>query len=68
LPSPADLSEYDPEALAALRDELEGSVQTRIGNRIRLGWDYGHDARIAEEQTLIRSINKFLADHPVGDG
>lgn len=66
LPSPADLGEYNTEELQILRDELEQSVQARIGNRIELGPDPGHDARIAEEQSLIRSIDKHLGDHPVG--
>jgi hypothetical protein len=66
LPNPADLGEYDPETLATLRDELERSVQTRIAKTVELGSDYGHSARIAEEQSLIRSINKYLADRPVG--
>jgi hypothetical protein len=63
LPSPADLAQYDPEALATLRDELVQSVQTRIANTVQLGADYGHSERIAEEQALIKSIDKYLADH-----
>jgi hypothetical protein len=62
--NPADLSEYDPEALATLRDQLEQSVQQRIAKTVELGSDYAHSARIAEQQQLIRSINKYLAEHP----
>jgi hypothetical protein len=62
LPSPADLGEYDTEALETLRDELEQSAQKRIAKTVQLGADYGHSARIAEEQALIRSITKYLAD------
>jgi len=60
------LGEYDPGALATLRDQLEQSVQRRIAKTVELGSDYGHSARIAEEQQLIQSINKYLADHPPG--
>jgi hypothetical protein len=60
LPSPADLSQYDPEALQTLRDQLEQSVQTRIAKTVELGSDYGHSARIGQEQDLIQSINTFL--------
>lgn len=62
LPSPADLGEYDAEALVTLREELQQSVQTRIAKTVELGADYGHSARLAEEQALIRSIDKHLAD------
>jgi hypothetical protein len=63
LPLPADLAEYDTEALETLRDELQQSVQTRIANTVRLGADYGHNDRLAQEQALIKSIDKYLADH-----
>lgn len=62
LPNSGDLGEYDSEALATLRDELAQSVQSRIAKTVQLGSDYGHSARIAEEQALIRSIEKHLAD------
>jgi hypothetical protein len=62
LPSPGDLGQYDPDALGILRDELKLSVQTRIARTVDLGADYGHSARIAEEQALIKSIDKYLAD------
>lgn len=63
LPSAADLSQYDLEALQTLRDELVQSVQTRIANTIRLGPTLGHSDRLAQEQALIKSIDKYLADH-----
>jgi len=62
LPKPADLGKYGPEDLATLRDHLQQSVQKRIQKTVELGSDSGHSARIAEEQALIKSIEKHLAD------
>lgn len=62
LPKPADLGKYDPEDLARLRDELQQSVQKRIEKTVELGADYGHSDRLAQEQALMRSIEKHLAD------
>ncbi len=62
LPQPADLGKYDPDDLARLRDQLRQSVQKRIEKTVELGADYGHSARLAEEQALIRSIEKHLRD------
>jgi acyl-coenzyme A synthetase/AMP-(fatty) acid ligase len=47
---------------AALRDELQQSVQQRIEETVKLGCDYGHSERLAEEQALIISIEKHFAD------
>lgn len=59
---PGDLGKYDPEDLARLRGELQQSVQKRIEKMVQLGSDYGHSKRLAEEQALIRSIEKHLTD------
>lgn len=62
LPQPGDLSRYDPEALAVLRDQLATSIQTRIAKTVELGADHGHNARLAEEQQLLHSIDKVLGE------
>ena len=62
LPRPGDLAKFDRDALAILRDQLVESVQTRIAKTVQLGSDYGHNARIAQEQQLIHSIEKFLVN------
>jgi homoserine acetyltransferase len=33
-----------------------------IARTVELGADYGHNARLAQEQQLIQSINKFLGN------
>ena len=38
------------------------SVQTRIDKTEEMGADYGHNARLAEEQQLLQSIEKHLMD------
>jgi homoserine acetyltransferase len=62
LPGAQDLANYGVEDLARLRNELQTSVQTRIEKTVELGADYGHNARLAEEQQLIQSIDKHLKD------
>jgi|RhiMethySRZTD1v2_1073278.scaffolds.fasta_scaffold174674_1 hypothetical protein len=58
LPEVQDLRRYHAEDLARLRDQLRIRVQTRIAKTVELGADYGHDARILEEQQLLKSIEK----------
>jgi hypothetical protein len=62
LPQAQDLARYSLEDLARLRDELQISVQTRIARTVEMGADYGHNARLAEEQQLLQSIEKHLKD------
>jgi hypothetical protein len=62
LPSVEDLSRYNAEELEILLGELKMSVQTRIAKTVELGADYGHSARIVEEQRLIQTIESHLAD------
>jgi hypothetical protein len=62
LPEVQDLRRYHAEDLARLRDQLRIRVQTRIAKTVELGADYGHDARILEEQQLLKSIEKHLED------
>ena len=38
------------------------SVQTRIAKTVELGADNGHNARLAEEQQLLQSIETHLKD------
>jgi hypothetical protein len=58
----ADLKNYDVDELQRLLSELKISVQTRIQATVRLGADYGHNARLAAEQQLIKSIEKYLSN------
>ena len=60
LPKVEDLDQYDREELERLLEELRVSVQTRIQATVRLGANAGHNARLAEEQQLIKSLEKFL--------
>jgi hypothetical protein len=60
LPLVADLSQYNREELEILRGQLSTSVQTRIAKTVQLGADYGHNARLAQEQALLQSLNSFL--------
>jgi len=52
LPRPQDLGQYGADELAALRDDLEQSVQQRIGNNVLFGPDLGHGERQGAEQLL----------------
>ncbi len=60
LPKLKDLAKYSGDDLEALLPQLRSSVQKRIETTVKLGADYGHNARIAEEQALIKSIEKLL--------
>lgn len=60
LPHPKDLERYHVEDLTQLRDQLNASVQKRIEKTIELGADYGHNARLAEEQQLVQSLETHL--------
>ena len=60
LPEVKDLKNYTVDELKRLLNELKTSVQTRIQATVRLGADYGHNARLAAEQQLIKSIEKHL--------
>lgn len=62
LPDIKRLAQYDPYELSQLLSELKRSVQKRIEITVKMGADHGHNARIAEEQQLIKSIEKFLED------
>jgi len=62
LPKPKDFSKYHPEDLRKLMQDLKQSVQERIRVTARLGSNPGHDARQAEEQQLIKFIEKYLDD------
>jgi hypothetical protein len=62
LPHPKDLGKYGIYELMRLRDELAQSVQTRIEVTARLGADFGHSNRLADEQQLIKSLEKILQD------
>lgn len=62
LPSPQDLSNYSPDELSQLRDELEISVKERTRKNIEKGRDRAHGARQGQEQDLINSIDKHLGD------
>ena len=64
LPRPSDLSKYSREELEVFRDNLKKSVKERIRKTDELGRDRAHGQRQAEEQQLIKSIDKFLEDHP----
>jgi RHS repeat-associated protein len=61
LPSVSELSQYNREELEILRSQLGQSIQTRIAKTVQLGADYGHNARLAQEQGLLRSLDSFLA-------
>jgi hypothetical protein len=60
LPKLQDLAWYSRDDLEALLPQLRSSVQKRIETTVKLGADYGHNARIADEQALIKSIEKLL--------
>jgi hypothetical protein len=60
LPDVKDLGRYHAEDLAALRGELQQSVQKRIEKDVELGSDFGHAERQAAEQRLIQAIAKHL--------
>ena len=59
-PSPVDIKSYSVDDLLLLRNELEQSVASRIQGNINLGFEAGHAERQAEEQALIRFIDKLL--------
>ena len=60
LPKLKDLAKYFRDDLEMLLPQLRSSVQKRIQTTVKLGADYGHNARLAEEQALIHSIEKLL--------
>jgi len=60
LPHPKDLNEYHPEDLRQLADELRQSVRERIRKNSELGPSGNHGLRQAQEQDLIKSIEKHL--------
>jgi uncharacterized protein RhaS with RHS repeats len=60
LPKPQDLGKYHPEDLVRLKEDLKRSVQERIRKTADLGSDLNHARRQADEQQLIKSIEKFL--------
>ncbi|WP_242166346.1 RHS repeat-associated core domain-containing protein [Lysobacter sp. M15] len=62
LPNVRDLGRYDASDLKSLKGDLEKSVQKRIEVTVQKGSDYGHSARQAAEQQLIKRIDKHLQD------
>lgn len=62
LPHVKDLKGYDAGDLGRLRDQLKTSVQTRTKATVKKGSNFGHSERIAQEQKLIKSIEKHLKD------
>jgi len=60
LPSVGELSQYNREELEILRGQLSASIQTRIAKTVQLGADYGHNARLAQEQGLLQSLDSYL--------
>lgn len=60
LPKLKDLAKYSRDDLEVLLPQLRSSVQKRIETTVTLGADYCHNARLAEEQALIKSIEKLL--------
>ena len=63
LPEVEDFDRYAPEDLEKLSEELQQSVQERIQKTNDLGSDKAHGERQAQEQQLIRQIEKYLQDH-----
>jgi len=62
LPDAKDLDRYAPEDLEQLSEELQKSVQERIRKANEMGSDKSHGERQADEQQLIRQIEKNLQD------
>jgi hypothetical protein len=60
LPGAGDLGQYSKEELRQLLAELKASVQQRIQTNIQKGSDKAHAQRQANEQKLIRQIEKYL--------
>lgn len=61
LPKRQDLDKYSPDELSQLQDELRQSVKQRIRKNIELGSDKAHGERQADEQQLIKDIDKHLS-------
>lgn len=58
----ADLGEHDIEELIRLREQLIQSIKKRTESIVESGADVGHSARLAEEKTLLKSLEKHLKD------
>lgn len=62
LPRLSTLKSLPSDELRALKNELEVSVTQRIRMTAEKGSDYGHAARQWREQSIIKLIDKILAD------
>jgi len=62
LPNAADLRSASPELIRHNVDELRGSILARQQELERLGEHASHRARIGEEESLLRSLEKRLED------
>lgn len=62
LPARAQLASLPSDELRALKTELEASVAQRIVKNVEHGSDAGHAARQANEQSIIKLIEKILSD------
>lgn len=62
LPKLSTLKSLPSDELRALKTELEVSVTQRIRMTAEKGSDYGHAARQWREQSIIKLIDKILAD------
>jgi hypothetical protein len=62
LPTPSELKNYSIEELQQLQAELRQSVAQRIRYSSALGPKGNHGLRQAQEQELIRQIEKHLED------
>ena len=60
LPKVEDLGDYSTEELEQLKDDLQASVEERIRVNAELGPKGGHGRRQAEEQDMVKSIDKNL--------
>ncbi len=66
LPTVSELRRYSPDELRQLQDELRASTKQRTANNQQHGYHAPHAERLAEEQKLIRQIDKILEHHPEG--
>jgi len=60
LPKVQDLCKYSKEDLEILLNDLRQSVQKRIEVTSKMGRDLAHGQRQGAEQSLIKSIEKFI--------